>query len=321
MTLCFGAISLIYNIVTIKIYPIFGKIDSCFVKEIFSYSIIVFVQMLATQLNSMVDQLLMGIMVTSSAVIIGVYAIGAQLGTYLQSFASSINGVLMPGVVRMIETIDDKKQIENEMVRIGRILFMMLGLIYAVFVIFGDDFIKLWAGKENYQAYYVGVTIMLPMVFHLSQSIGSQILWAMNQHKIQAILQIIVALSNILLTAVLINWNPLMGASIATGITYFLGNVIVQNIVFTKYIGVSMPSYYRKMFKGILPCLGISVIAGLIMQVFHLNGWYGFIINCGVMVVVYVMVMYYKGMSSYEKQLIDSLLKKLLNVKKSVQKR
>ena len=311
MTLCFGVLSVVYHFWKIKIKPVFGQIEKGFIKEIFSYSIIVFVQMLATQLNAMVDQILMGIMVVSSAGIIGVYAIGTQLVSYLQSFASGITSLLMPGVVRMVETTSAVKQIENEMVRIGRILLMMLGLIYVVFVVFGDDFICLWAGAENYQAYYVGVIIMFPMVISLSQSMGSQILWAKNKHKVQAILQIAVALSNIVFTAVLINWNPLLGASIATAVTYLIGNVVVQNIVYRRYIGISMRSFYLELTKGILPSLGLCVIAGLLMKTLHLTGWLGFILNCSVMVFVYVIFMYRKGMSSYEKCLIENFTNKL----------
>lgn len=309
MTLCFGLLSVVYHCWRIKIKPVFGQIEKGFAKEIFSYSIIIFVQMLATQLNSMVDQILIGVMVASSAEIIGIYAIGTHLVTYLQTFASGITGILFPGVVRMVEKTPDVKQIENEMIRFGRILFMMLGLIYAVFVVFGDDFIQLWAGAENYQAYYVGVIIMLPMVITMSQSMGSQILWAKNKHKVQAILQIIVALSNIALTAILIRWNALLGASVATSITYFIGNVVIQNIVYKKHIGISMLSFYSGLFKGILPALGLCAVAGLLIQMLHLEGWIGFIINCGCMVFIYAIFIWFKGMTEYEKQLIGSLLK------------
>ena len=259
----------------------------------------------------------MGIMVASSAGIIGIYAIGTHLVTYLKTFATGINGLLMPGLVRMVETTSDVKRIENEMVRIGRILFMMLGLIYVVFVVFGKDFICLWAGSENYQAYYVGIIIMFPIVITLTQIVGSQILWAKNKHKVQALLQIIIALFNIVLTMLLIQWDPLMGASIATAITYFIGNVVVENIVFTKYIGISMKSFYKGLLNGILPALILSVIVGIGMKMLHLGGWIGFILNCGVMVIVYGIFMYFKGLSTYEKQLVNGVLSKIKIIKRS----
>lgn len=314
MTILFGLVSAWYTIFKLKVKPLIGRIDKEFIKNIFSYSFIVFIQMIATQLNSMVDQLLMGIMIASSSVIIGIYAIGAQICTYLQSIASSINGVLMPGVVRMMETTKDVNIVEKEMIRISRLAFMLLALIYIVFVIYGDDFICLWAGEQNFQAYYVAVIIMFPMVLQLSQSIGSQILWAINRHKVQAVLQISVALSNVLFTAILINWNPIIGASIATAITYFVGNVVVYNIIFSKYIGISMLSYYKGVLKGIAPALCISFVIGFMFQYVDLQGWIGFCINSAVMIIVYCMYMYFRGSTTYERNLVYSVIKKLFKI-------
>ena len=49
------------------------------------------------------------------------------------------------------------------------------------------------------------------------------------------------------------------------------------------------------------------------MKLAHLNayGWFGFVVNCGVMVLVYVISMWLFGMNTYEKSLILSPLKKL----------
>ena len=318
MTVLFSLLAVVYNIKYIKVKPIAKQVDLSFIKEVFSFSFIVFVQMIATQLNAMVDQVLMGIMLTSSAVIIGIYAIGAQFGTYLQSFASSVNGLLMPGVVKMVEQKESPVYIEKEMIRIGRVVFMLLSLIYCIFVVFGNDFVKLWAGEENSQAYYVGVIIMFPLVFSLSQAMGGQILWAMNRHKVQALLQIIVALSNIFLTAIMIQWNPLLGASIATAITYLVGNVGVQNIVFTKYIGISMPRFYKGLFKGILPCIFGCVLAGVAVKLLKIDGWAGLTIHCSIMAGTYMCLMFWKGMNSYEKNLVLSMLGKVkINIQRS----
>ena len=311
LTLLFSLMMVLYHFAVIKIKPSVGKIDIHFVKEIASYSGIVFIQMIATQLNKMADQVIIGMLVASSSAIIGVYAIGAQLANYFESMASSVNGILMPGVVRLVEAQPKPKEFENEMIRIGRMIFMLLSVIYLIFLFFGHDFISLWAGDKNEQAYYVGAIVMFPMMFHLSQSIGAQMLWAMNRHKGQAILQIIVAVLNIFLTIIMIRWNPLFGATIATGITYFIGNVVIQNIVFTKEIGISMLAYYKGLFKGIWLCLLLSALSGFVMHLFALQGWLGLVINCSVMLTMYVAGMCMIGMNQQERELLFSVIKKV----------
>lgn len=62
----------------------------------------------------------------------------------------------------MIEGGADSKTVQNEMVRIGRVIFMVLGIIYCVFAVFGRDFVALWAGKDNIDGYFVALIIMFP---------------------------------------------------------------------------------------------------------------------------------------------------------------
>ena len=264
LTIGFGVISILYVTFKLKITPKFGKVDFSFIKEIVGYSAFIFIQMIATQINAMVDQILIGVIVKSSAVILGVYAVGAQINTYFQSLAGSINGVLMPGVVGLVEKKAGIDQILNEMVKVGRLVFIFLGIIWGVFVVIGDSFIQLWAGEANAQAYIVACILITPNMIALIQSIGTQILWAKNKHQVQAYLKITVAVLNIALSVILIKWNPLIGASIGTAIAIIFGDIIVMNIVFTRDIGISMKKYYAGLFKGILPSILITMIFGKI---------------------------------------------------------
>lgn len=320
MTVIFGIVSGAYVTYELKLLPGKSKPERGFLKEIFSYSLVIFVQMVATQLNAMVDQVIMGMAVASSAVIIGVYAVGAQITAYFQSFAAGINGVIMPGIVKMVETTRDSKVYEDEMVRIGRLLFMFLGIIYVVFLFAGREFVCLWAGAENESAYYVACIIMMPLTFWLSQSIGSQFLWALDKHKVQTVLQISVALANIVLTWFMIKWNPLIGASLATGITYFAGNVVVANVIFKRDMGISIRAYYAGLFKGILPCLAVVGAVGFALCFLRLGTLPGFAVKSAAMIIVYCVGMYFYGMNPYEKNIINSILYRIVGGKGNVQK-
>lgn len=316
MTAVFGLVYIVYVLKKLHIIPQFHGVDLGFIKEVVGYSFFIFLQMLATQINNLTDQVLLGALVASSAGILAVYAAGAQITHYFQSIAGSINGVLMPGVVRMVERQAAPKQLQDEMVRIGRILFMVLGLVYTVFLVNGRVFMQLWAGKPNIDGYWVAVIIMLPMIFYLVQSIGSQILWAMGRHKVQAVLQICVSAANILLTAALIRWNPLIGASIGTAVSMLVGNVVVMNIVFTKDIHISMKEYYQGLFKGILPCLLITGICGFFARWIPVSGAPGFVLNCICMVSVYGITMFIFGANETEKKLVLSIFGRMMKIQR-----
>ena len=69
--------------------------------------------------------------------------------SYFQSIAYAINGVLMPGVVRVVETQSTPETLLKEMVKVGRLVLMVLGAILVGFALSGQFFVNLWAGAEN----------------------------------------------------------------------------------------------------------------------------------------------------------------------------
>ena len=308
--LCRGFFVL-YVLFKLKLIPKLKGIEIGFVKEIFFYSTFILLQMIATQLNSTVDQILIGALVTSSSVILAVYSVGTQIVQYFQSIGSAFTGVLMPGIVKMVEEKASAKKLTEEMIRIGRIIFMVLALIWGGFLVLGQNFITLWAGKNNSQSYIVAIILMTAYIFILTESIGSQILWAMNEHREQAILKIVIVLLNIVLTVFLIRINPLIGATVGTFISLVLGDIVVMNIIFVKKIGINLFYYYRGIFKGIIPCLLISTIIGFISNKLISGGWGALIINIAVMCIVYAVTMLLFGMNNYEKNLVFSIARKI----------
>lgn len=121
-----------YVFKVLKLKPQFHGIDLSFVKEIVTYSTWILIQMTATQINVTADQMLLGSLVASSASLIAIYGVGSQIVTYFQSIGNAFTGVLMPGVVRLVEGGSTSQQLNDEMVRIGRIIFMVLGMIWGV---------------------------------------------------------------------------------------------------------------------------------------------------------------------------------------------
>lgn len=309
-----------YVLFRLKLRPKFKNPDTSFIKETVSYSAFVFLQMIATQINSMTDTVLLGILVKSSSAIIAVYSAGAQIIQYFKTIGTHFNGVLMAGVVRMVEGKASAKQLQDEMVRIGRIIFMMLGMVFTVFIVFGKQFMVLWAGEDYEKSYLVAVAIMVPTMFSIVQAIGGQILWAMNRHKKQAVIQIVSALINIVLTSALISWKALEGAVLGSVIALSVGDVLCMNVMFKKEIKISLTEYYYGLFKGILPSLVLCYVSGKLFSLVGLSsyGWLGFVVNCAVPVAVYAVCLTVFGMNASEKNMLFGIVKKLTHGKISI---
>lgn len=296
-----------YVFTKLKVIPKFSGIEKPFYREIFSYSSIVVLQMIATQIDAMVGQVSISIFIPAASAFLAIYSVGINLTHYFQSIGGAVNSLLMPSAVKAVERKNDSNQMLNLMVKITRIQLILLGLIYVVFLINGQAFIRLWVGESKELAFVVSAVIMFPQLLFLSQSIGSHLLWALNKHKIQAMLQFAVSIVNICVTVILVNViNPVVGAAIGSAVAMLLGNVVVCAYIYKKEIGISIIAYYRGQFKGILPCLLLTALLGYLFTTFVPLGesWISFIIRCAFAVLVYIVSMLIIGLNKDEKRMI-----------------
>ena len=304
----------LYVFFKLKLKPKWVGVDKKFVKLIFIYISIILLQMVATQLNKLVDSLLLSFMVENSAPIVAVYTVGSTLAYYLSSFASGINGVMMPSMVKLVTNHENPQTIQAEMVKISRMVFIVVGLIFAIFLVNGQAFISFWVGNEYKMAYYVAIILMLPLVFSLSEMVGTQILWAMDKAKILAYLQIFVAIMNIGITVILIKWKPIIGAAIGTAIALFVGDLFARLVVYKKQIKINSLQYLYQFIKGILLCLIISIGCGYsfnyLVNAIGIPIIWEFVASCIIMLIVFMLTMILFGFNKYEKDLIRSKLKK-----------
>ncbi len=307
-------IYVVYVIFKLKIVPSFKNIKFSFLKEVASYSSFILLQLVASYINSMSDQILLGMFAQGSAVIIGVYSIGAQVLQYFKTVGAHFTGVIMPGLVRLVDSKPTREDYEKEMIKIGRIVFMVLAIVWCVFLVFGKDFICLWAGKENSQAYIVAIVLMFPNLFGYAQGAGYQLLQAMAKHKLPAIIQVSSAVLHIILVIVLMKWNALYGTVIGSFVAVFLCDMVIMNLMYKKQIGIRLGVFFGGIFKGTLSCLALATVSGFVFKMLNLSrfGWLGFVVNCGVMVAIYGVTMLLYGMNDYEKKLIFKPFKKIL---------
>lgn len=302
-------VMIVYVLGFMKIKPTLKNIEKKQIKAVLLFSSFIFLQMLATQINSMADSILIGALVTNASLILAIYGVGATLKSYFSMLGGAFNNVLMPGVVKMVEKGASSKEIENEMIRIGRIIFAFVGMVFFCFCVFGEQFIELWAGKSYHSSYYVALILMLAYLITLTQSVGTQFLWATNQHKEQSILKIFIVVSNIAITILLMQWNSLFGAVIGTFISIMLGDVLIMQLLFKKKLNIRLQSYYTGIAKGIIPSLIIASVISFFVKLCCFDGWLGLIINCSLFVCIYIVCMISFGFSNSEKKYLVNALK------------
>lgn len=314
LTIILRSVFILYIFYELKLKPVIRGVRLSDVKEIFVYSSLIFVQMIATMLNASAAQIMLGCFITASSVYIAIYSIGLMLASYFQSIGSSITSVLMPGIVKLVESGATDCQLQKEMVRVGRIIFMVLGAILVIFCLNGSTFVSLWAGHDNTDAFPIAGVLMSMHLLIMTFSVGTQVLWAKNKHKEQTWLKMFGVVLNVTLTYFLIRWNPLVGATIGTCVSLALSDVLVMAWVFKKHIGLNLGEYCKQISKGTVPSLLVTAIIGLPMTCYLPQSWMMFVTSCASMLIVYIAMMFIVGLNDYEKGLLSTVFQKIRRV-------
>ncbi|MEG0135114.1 MAG: oligosaccharide flippase family protein [Cetobacterium sp.] len=270
-------------------------------KDIFAYSFFIFLNILIDQIYWGTDRVIIGKYVGVQA--IAIYSVGAIFNTLYMGFASAVSGVLFPRINRLIVEGKDQ-EISDMFLKIGRLQYILLGLISSGFILFGKEFINLWVGDGYNEAYKIALWIMIPLTVPLIQSTGVSIMQAKNMHQFRSVIYFIIALLNLVLSILLVKRVGAIGCAIATGISFILGQIVAMNIYYHKVIGLNMVIFWKNILKMSIP-MGISMIVGLALNKYILElNYFSFFLKISIYTLVYSILLWKLALNSYEKSQI-----------------
>ena len=279
-------------------------------KEMWVFTFFIFLNQIIDQVNWSVDKFLLGRLAGTTAV--AVYGVGGQINAMYQQFSTSISNVFVPKVNRIVAESDDNDQLTRLFIKVGRIQFIVLGLILSGFIFLGNPFVKIWAGENYSTAYNIALLLIIPVTVPLVQNLGIEIQRSKNMHKARSIVYLLIAIANVLISIPLIKQFGPVGAALGTAISLFVGNIVFMNWYYQKRIGLDMFYFWKQIF-GFIPALITPCTVGvIIMKMVNIDG----LIKLGVYSIIYAIVyaisMYFLGMNEEEKKLVINPIKNLL---------
>lgn len=285
------------------------NVNKMLLKSIMVYSFFIFLGIIVDNVFKNTDQIILGLEVGTVAV--SIYAVASQITQMNQLFSTTISGLFLPKITKMLEKQNDKQKVSNMFIKISRVQLYIMMLILSGFLIFGRQFLSLWAGQEYVEAYYIVLILIVPSVVPLTQNIGITILQAQNKHKFRSIVYILIAIFNIFVSIPLAKYYSGIGAAIGSALATILGQIIVMNIYYYKKIKLDIPKYWKFFLIYTLP-IGVisSLIKYLIRNIYFT--WKTFFIAMIIYVIIYSLMMY-MYMNSEEKDILHNLFKKLRN--------
>lgn len=309
----FNVLTLILNFIyckkelSIKMY--FRNFRWEFLKEVAIYSFWIFLNAIMDRIYWSTGQFVLGATVGTAAV--AVFAVAIQLEHMYMMFSSSISSVFLPKVTGMVTTSNDKKMISDLFIRTGRIQFIVMSLILSGFIVFGKQFILLWAGPGYEDAYIITLLFFVALFIPLIQNLGITILQARNQMKFRSLLYIGIAVLALIFQVVLAKKYEGIGCAFAVAGALLFGQGLIMNIYYQKRQGIDIVAFWKEIIKmSIIPAL-ITCLFFYIVISFNMNSWFNWMLGVGIFSVIYIPLFYIFSMNSYEKELSLAPIRKI----------
>lgn len=300
-------IEMLYVIQVLKIKPKYSHWDRALFFESGKYTLLMFLTSIATQVNNNLDNVIIGAI--SGPALVTVYSMGLLIFGMYENLSTSVSGVMLPTVTNLLEEENSEAKLQDFIVKVGRIQFLLLGAAVIGFLCIGKDFIHAWLGDGYEDVYIITLILMIPSLFELCVNVCLSILRAKNKLGFRTTVLFASTILNAIVTILSVKYWSYIGAAFGTAASFIIGSLIVMNLYYYKKFHLPMLKIYRQITKGIWLCLAISGTVLFMVSRYICGSWTAIIINVAVFGVAYGITLVAFGLTPQEKNSIPFLRK------------
>lgn len=302
----FNILTLVLNYIYCKyrlqIKLIFGKFNWGFIKEVAIYSFWIFLNVIMDKIYWSTGQFVLGAFVGTAAV--AIFAIAIQFQGMYMMFSSAISTVFLPKVTGMVALKNDIKEISDLFIRTGRIQFIIIGYILTGFILFGKQFIILWAGEEYVDVFPITLMFFSVLLVPLIQNLGITILQARNQMKFRSVLYVVLAACALVLQIAFAKLWGGIGCAIAISLSLFIGQGVIMNVYYSAKQNIDIPKFWKEIAKMCIVPIIICAICIYALKYYIISTWGQLAAAVIIFSLVYIPLFIMFSMNAYERELI-----------------
>lgn len=289
--------------------------DFSLLKTVAYYSFWIFLCSIVDRFYWSSGQFLLGIFVNATE--IAIFAIAIQIQSFYGGFSFAISSLLLPRVVKL-SLNTDKEQATRELslffIKVARLIFFPMSLILCGYILFGKQFVCIWAGQNYENAYYMSLCFLIPELFTSMQQMSYSILQAQDKVKFRGISLFVVSLICVIISIPFIKYYQGFGASICIGMGLVIGHLIVLNIYYQKCIGLNMKLFWNNTLKLIVFPLMITASYAIILKIYPSNNIGITILHIAIFTILYTIGSWRINFDEYEKSIFILPIRKILKI-------
>lgn len=286
-----------------------SKFDSGMIKALVGFSAWMFLMMVFEQLQFNSGQFVLAMFQGTD--VVAVWGIAMIFVLNYRSLSTAISNVFAPSIMSL-SFKKDYAGISSVVNKIVRLQSIILFWVFINFLLFGKQFLEVWAGDAYVSAYKCAIVVMIPMTVslvldfsYLSQMADKRLLY--RTVTTFSCLFVSFVIIYILKGIDLDSFAYFMALSIVSG------QIVFVIIYIKKWMQVRIRDVFWNMFRVLVPMLIVGSAAYLILQkqsvAFALfDGMVGSLVfNCVVFNLVLVAVIWFFSLNKEEKSRLLSL--------------
>jgi O-antigen/teichoic acid export membrane protein len=234
-------------------------------KQIAHYSATTTVVIIAAQLRFRTDALIVGSMLSASAVTF--FNIGGRPVDYAQQLVASLAQIFVP-MSSQSEAVGKMDRVRKIYVAGNRACAFIILPMAAGLLILGKSVIEVWMGFKYVAASYpVMVILTLPIALFFMQGASGRVLIGMGKHRHFAAVVFMEGIANLILSIVLVRPYGIAGDAMGTAIPMLLTTLWFLPRHMRKQLGVPVKTLLREAYM--LPLLLAAPLAATLLVLQH----------------------------------------------------
>ncbi|MEG1589205.1 MAG: oligosaccharide flippase family protein, partial [Mucinivorans sp.] len=288
----------------------FRRVEWGFFREVAIYSFWIFLNAIMDRIYWSTGQFVLG--ATVGTIAVAVFAVAIQLQAIYMSFSGAVSSVFLPRITAMVASKCSPQTMSELFIRVGRVQYIVLAFILSGFIVFGQQFINLWAGADYSDSYIITLLFFVPLTVPLIQNLGITILQARNQMKFRSLLYIFIALGSLALQIPLAKHYGGVGCAIAIAGALTLGQVFIMNIYYQRVQRIDIYAFWREIAKMSIVPLVLCSATFVATHYIEFNTISRLAGGIFIFSLIYLPLFWRFGMNQYERELLWSPIKKLI---------
>lgn len=262
-----GIVTIIYKLLVIQKNHHF-KIDIRYnnrklLKEILKFSVWIAIMVIAQRCIYSITPSILGALSNSKEVTY--FSLASTLEGYAYSFGSVIAGLYLARLTRIL-LADDKNAFNRLIVKVGKLQYVLILLIFVGFICVGDSFVYMWMGEGYSKVYYCTILMLMPDMLLWPFMIPATGLTVLNKVKEYSLVHVIMAVINMVLEAIFANRYGAIGAAVGICTATIIKAFLVM-VVYKRHLPIDMMGFVKQVF---LP-YGLGAGVALVLSRLVLN--------------------------------------------------